>query len=122
MNTRIKELRLALGLSGEKFGKRIGLTRFAISNIENGKNNVTEQTILAICTTYNVNEQWLRTGDGDMFCLPKDEYISSLTNQYHLSQDDVEIISNFLTLDVEDRKHFLSIANKLFVKPQQEEQ
>lgn len=122
MNNRVKELRLALGLSGEKFGKRIGLTRFAISNIEKGKNNVTEQTILAICTTYNVNEQWLRTGDGDMFCLPKDEYISSLTNQYHLSQDDVEIISSFLTLDVEDRKHFLSVANKLFVKPQQEKQ
>ena len=122
MNNRVKELRLALGLSGEKFGERLGVQRNAISRIETGKNGLTEQMFKLICTTYNVNEQWLRTGDGDMFCLPKDEYISSLTNQYHLSQDDVEIISNFLTLDVEDRKHFLSIANKLFVKPHQEVQ
>lgn len=67
MNTRIKELRTHLGLSGEKFGQSLGLTKMAISNLEKGRYNITEQTILLICLTYNVNEQWLREGVGNMF-------------------------------------------------------
>lgn len=122
MNERLKLLRKTLNMSMIEFVKPLGVTHTALSLWENNKRSISDSMLNLICSVYNVNEQWLRTGDGDMFCLPKDEYISSLTNQYHLSQDDVEIISNFLTLDVEDRKHFLSIANKLFVKPQQEEQ
>lgn len=49
MNERIRELRLSLGLSAEKFGSHVGVTRSAISRIENGVVNVTEQMIRAIC-------------------------------------------------------------------------
>ena len=122
MNERLKLLRKALNMSMVEFVKPLGVTHTALSLWENNKRSISDSMLNLICSVYNVNEQWLRTGTGDMFCLPKDEYISSLSNQYHLSQDDVEIISNFLTLDVEDRKHFLSIANKLFVKPHQEVQ
>lgn len=73
MNERIKELRKRLGLSGEKFGERIGLKKSSLSLIENGKNNVTNQVFLAICREFNVNEEWLRSGEGEMFDLPEDE-------------------------------------------------
>jgi len=67
MNERVKELRKELGLSGEKFGERIGIRRSAVSNLESGRNNLTEQMIISICREFNVNEEWLRHGTGDMF-------------------------------------------------------
>ena len=67
MNERVKELRKELGLSGEKFGERIGIRRSAVSNLESGRNNLTEQMIISICREFNVNEEWLRYGTGDMF-------------------------------------------------------
>lgn len=67
MGERVKELRKTLGLSGEKFGEKIGLKRNSLSQIETGKNNLSEQNILAICREFNVNEEWLRYGTGEMF-------------------------------------------------------
>lgn len=67
MGERVKELRKVLGLSGEKFGEKIGVTRSAISDIERGRNGLSEQNILAICREFNVNEEWLRSGTGEMF-------------------------------------------------------
>ena len=67
MGERVKELRKALGLSGEKFGEKIGVTRSAISDIERGRNGLSDSNILAICREFNVNEEWLRTGTGEMF-------------------------------------------------------
>lgn len=67
MNKRIKQLRKTLNLSGEKFGNPLGVSKHAISQIETGKNNLSEQMIKLICTTYKVNENWLRLGEGDMF-------------------------------------------------------
>ena len=67
MNNRLKELRKELGLSGEKFGEKIGVKKAAISKIESGAVGLSDSTILAICREFNVNEEWLRTGSGEMF-------------------------------------------------------
>ena len=67
INERIKELRIALGLSGEKFGEKLGVTKVAISNIERGNRNLTDQMFKSICREFKVNENWLRTGEGEMF-------------------------------------------------------
>lgn len=67
MNDRIKELRKELGLSGEKFGERIGVKKAAISKIESGVVGLSDSNILAICREFNVNEEWLRYGTGEMF-------------------------------------------------------
>ena len=72
MNTRIKELRTTLHKSQEEFGKYLGLSKSGVSEIEAGRRNVTEQHIIMLknCSDFNINEKWLRTGDGEMF-LPK---------------------------------------------------
>ena len=67
LNNRIKELRTHLGLSGDQFGKAIGVSRAAISKIEVGTNNVSDRTISTIVREFGVNEEWLRTGKGEMF-------------------------------------------------------
>ena len=78
INERIRELRKSFGLSGEKFGERIGLKKVAISQIETGRSMPTEQTILSICREFGVSEDWLRNGNGDMFIpMTRDEEIAS---------------------------------------------
>lgn len=67
MNTRIREVRKSLGLTMEKFGGRIGVAKSTISNIESGKREATNHMILSICREFDVNEKWLRTGEGNMF-------------------------------------------------------
>lgn len=73
---RVKEVRKALNLTMEEFGKSLGVTKAAISNIENGTRGLTDQMFLSICRVYNVNEEWLRSGTGEMFVpMTKDEQI-----------------------------------------------
>lgn len=67
LNERIRELRKALGYTLERFGSRLGVTKTAISNIERGERNVTDQMFVSICREFDVNEEWLRTGEGPMF-------------------------------------------------------
>lgn len=61
---RIKTIRKSLKLTMEQFGKRIGVTKSTISNIENGNRNATDHMIKSICREFNINEDWLRTGAG----------------------------------------------------------
>ena len=70
---RVRELRKALNLTLEKFCEPLGVGKTAISNIENGNRNLTNQMIISICREYSVNETWLRTGDGEMLRQPSDE-------------------------------------------------
>lgn len=98
MNERIKELRTMLGLSTEKFGARVGVTRSAISRIENGVVNVTEQMQKSICREFNVSEEWLRTGTGEMFNdLSQDEELAYIVGQA-LPQADDFVKDTFIAL------------------------
>lgn len=67
MNERIKMIRKAVGLTLVQFGEKIGVSAASISAIEIGKNNPSEQTIKSIVREFSVSEQWLRTGQGEMF-------------------------------------------------------
>ena len=76
-NERIKEVRSALGLTQDKFGARLGVGKTAISKIEKEERGVTDQLRLAVCREFRVSEDWLRTGEGDMFVEPvEDEEIA----------------------------------------------
>ena len=86
---RIKEVRKSLGLTLEKFGECIGVTRGSMSNLENGHRNLTEQMTKSICREFNVSDEWLRTGEGEMF-LPvnRKTKIEKLTNQLLSEESD----------------------------------
>lgn len=76
MNERIKELRKAMNLSQEKFGELLGITKSGVSDIESGRRNVTNQHIIML-SEKGVNQEWLKTGKGDMFVSGiKDKQIS----------------------------------------------
>lgn len=67
IDERIKQLRKALGLTQTEFGARVGLSRDAMANIETGRVEPKTLAINMICAEYNVREEWLRNGAGDMF-------------------------------------------------------
>lgn len=67
MNSRIKKLRNHLKLTQKEFASKIGLKNSSLCDIEQNRCNVSERVIIAICSIFNVNENWLRTGQGEMF-------------------------------------------------------
>lgn len=110
MNERLKVIRKELSLSQEAFGKKLGVTGTAISRMEIGNRAVTEQMILAICREFNVREEWLRNGSGEMFLdftedefskaaasLSNDAFVRSLIVEYwKLDEDSKILFRNFI--------------------------
>lgn len=81
-NERVQEVRKRLGMTLEKFGQRLGVTKVAISNIEKGHRNVTEQMRKSICREYNVNELWLMSGQGEMFVADEVKHLEIIENYF----------------------------------------
>ena len=70
METRIKKLRKALELTQQEFAERIGIKRNTVATYEIGRNVPLDAVIASMCREFNVNEAWLRTGEGEKMNLP----------------------------------------------------
>lgn len=101
---RVKQVRKELGLSLEKFGEKIGLRKSSLSQIENGINNLTDQTIRGICREYNVSYDYLMDGEGEMFTDLPDTILDELCIQYDLDDIDRKIMEIYLELPPEARQ------------------
>lgn len=89
MNQRLKKLRKSLDLTQQKFADRIGIARGNVGAYEVGKNAPSDAVISLICREFNVNENWLRTGEGEMFIKQtRDEQIASFVGSIQSSEDD----------------------------------
>lgn len=117
MNKRLKELRTELGLTLEEFGKKVGVTRSAVGRIEKGERSVTEQMFLSICREFNVNEDWLRNGTGEMFVeLTRDEQIADFVGRILSTEKDSfkkRFISMLAALDESDWETIQKMAELL---------
>lgn len=82
MHERLKRLRKALDLTQQEFADRIGSKRNTVAKYETEANTPSTAVISLICREFNVNENWLRDGTGNMF-LPTDRNadIAKLTKQ-----------------------------------------
>lgn len=99
INERIRDLRRdRLGLTLEEFGARVGVSRAAMSNIENGARSVTDQMFISICREFNVRPEWLRDGSGEMFhAMTKDEQIAAFVART-LGDESAEFQRAFLSV------------------------
>lgn len=116
MNERIKAVRRHYHLTMSAFGSRIGIKNSSISLLESGKNNPSERTILAICREFNVNEEWLRTGKGDMFNQDEPSILARLSGEYKLTQREEAVIAAFLELSDTDRAAIMRYVDNLVAK------
>ena len=125
MNNRLRKIRKERHLSQEEFGKKIGIeSRAHISALENGNRTITDRIINDVCREFSVNEEWLRTGNGDMYKAPNDEvkyYVEDLLSYngkgnpfYDMI---IEMMKTYHNLDNNSQKvmreYFQAIGNAL---------
>ncbi len=98
MNDRIRKLRRTLDLTQDKFGARISVKGNTVAQWESGRNEPPDTAISFICKEFNVNEEWLRTGSGDMF-LPtnRNADIARLTKEL-LSEESDSFKNRFISM------------------------
>lgn len=121
MNNRIRKVRESLEnggkkLSQEEFGKKLGVSRSVIANIELGRVAPTDLFVQHMCAVFNISENWLRTGNGDAHQpLSRDEELAAFLGKVVHGKDDFRrrFISALAALDVDDWEALEKIAIKL---------
>jgi transcriptional regulator with XRE-family HTH domain len=112
MNERFLLLRKELGLTQEKMGLSLGVRKTAISKIEKGENNLTDQMLKLTCMEFSVSEEWLRTGKGEMF--REDDFVYDL-GMYAASATDFEkeFITGFMKLSDSTKDEIMKMMMKM---------
>lgn len=111
---RVKALRTELGsnekkMTLEEFGKRLGVSKNAISNIENGNRKLTDQMCRSICREFGVSEEWLRDGIGGddvVFLRKPDDVASEFAKANRLDRTEEALIRQYLELGEQEREIF----------------
>ena len=108
---RIKEIRNALNLSQRAFAEKIGYTNGTIALIENGKSPLEKRLSIAVCAVFGINQNWLETGDGEMFASKEAEPPKStreLAEQY--------LVEKFRSLSPELREDVVAFCNAILAE------
>lgn len=122
MNERIKEVRKSLGLTQNEFGEKLGVRGNTITNYESNSRKPSNAIISAICREFQINETWLRTGEGKMKApMTKQAEIATITAQlFHKEETDpetynflVELNKYLLQLDETQMQAVLDMVRKL---------
>jgi len=117
---RIKLIRKDAGLTLEKFGERLGVGKTAISKLENNERSLTDQMAKSIYREYGVNEEWLKTGEGEMFKpRTRSEIIAQFAGELMKEEDSSfrkQLVEVLAELDLQEWKLLEGIAKKLAKK------
>lgn len=116
MNERIKEVRKFYNLSQEKFGEKLGVTKTAVSKMELGTYNVTDTMLKLICSEYNVNSEWLKTGNGEMVIESDTFSFEEYIKNKDLTELEIDIIKAYLNLDSDVRQSLMKQLKAVFTK------
>lgn len=122
INERIRILRKTQGLTLQKFGDRLGVTKSAISSIENEKRGVTEQMVKSICREFRISESWLRHGIGNMSdTLSKNDEIAICIQDLIDDTDSIVAaaikeftVMYYMKMDDASKQNLQNIASHLF--------
>lgn len=117
MKERLKALRKSkLNLTQQEFADRIGIKRGAVANYEIGRNIPTDSVILLICREFGVSEEWLRTGEGEMFP-PRTQkqvvtdFLADIINEPESFK--TRLIEGLANLEQKDWKQLENVAMKI---------
>ena len=82
INDRIARCIVESNLTKTAFAQKIGLTQAYVSALSIGRKKPSDRTISDICRDFGINETWLRTGEGEMFCQSQDTFAEKLARDY----------------------------------------
>lgn len=98
MKNRIRDVRKYYDLSQEQFGERINISKPSVSAYERGEREPTERAIADICREFSIDENWLRTGAGEMRIKSDGERAEELSMKYNLSVLEKRIMEIFVRM------------------------
>lgn len=116
---RFKELRKALDIKQGDFAKELAISQGHASDIENGRKAVSNRIIEILSLKYSVNEEWLRTGNGDMFVpMTRSETIAKFAGDLLKEEESFKkrLISALAKLDEKQWEVLESIVNEIAKK------
>ena len=116
MKDRIKKLRGTLGLTQQEFAERLGIKRGALANYEVGRNEPIDAVVSLMCREFRVNEEWLRSGAGEMFApVGDDEALSRFFGEVAFEGDTFRkrLLVGLSRLEEEDWKALEGIFQKM---------
>lgn len=116
INERFIELRKACKKNQSEFAKVLGLSRSGITAIETGQRNVTDKHLIMLSNwdEYNVNVDWLRTGNGEMFLPNETDTLEAIRQEYHLTDQQFKFVSNFLRLPENEKDIIFNFLHSVF--------
>lgn len=110
----VRYLREALNLSREKFGEKLFVSADVINNIERGRVNPNPRLLDGICKTFHVREEWLRTGEGEMYEQNAHTILDQLADEYRLGPAGRLIIQAALKMyDIGGERAFVEMIREL---------
>ena len=116
ISARVKEVRKFLKLSQSSFGKKLGVSRDTINDIENERVSPKDLFIKHLCTVCNIREEWLRTGKGEMFVEDDNTLVAQLAKQYNLDDFSRQFIETYVGLPEEQRAAIKNFAYAIVKK------
>jgi len=125
MNERLKQLRKALGLTQQEFADKIGSKRNTIAKYETNTNVPSTAVLSLICRVFNVNEKWIKSGEGEMFLpIARDDEIAKLSTDLFKEEDDsfkTRLILTLAKLDENEWAVLEKIAKELAADPKKKD-
>lgn len=119
INDRVRAIRSTLKMNQTNFGLRIDASQNYLSSIEKGHREVTEKIIKLISFEYNVNEEWLRTGEGEMFVQSETFSFDEQIKKSNLTPLEVSIMKGYMELSLETREEIVSMLEGLLQERQE---
>lgn len=116
INERFAILRKTCKKNQEQWGAILGISRTGIAEIESGRRKVTNKHLVMLSNweEYNVNIDWLRTGQGDMFLPIETDILENIRREYHLTEPQFKFVSNFLRLPKNEKEVIFDFLASVF--------
>lgn len=113
LGERIKKVRRANDFTQQMFATKIGTTANVLTNYETGRRNPSSSVINNICKTFNINEEWLRNGTGEMYMPKVTAALELLAMEHNLTNGDYRLIEKFLNLKMEARRALIDYVREV---------
>ena len=101
ISERIAKVIEQTGMTKTAFAEKLNITQAYVSKISIGNKVPSDRTILDICREFDVNEYWLRTGEGEMFI------------QKSRSDEIAAFVGDVLRDDSDFRRKFISVLSRM---------
>ena len=113
MNVHLKQIRKALNLTQQEFADRLKIKRNTVATYETGKSNPSDAAVSLICREFNVREEWLRNGTGEMFKAAPSSALDALSEEYGLSNAAYVMVEKFVNLKPEAQETIFNYVREV---------